>query len=85
MQLKGGIVTDKKCVTMRKTMEKLCGDCVFPQNLHTKKLGEITAFYALYTEDTLKSLTKPPIIDLFLKIQEHTNSAIFKLTDEIKN
>ena len=39
----------------------------------------------VYTEDTLKSLTKPQIIDLLLKIQEHTNSAISKLTDEIRN
>ena len=23
---------------------KLCGNCVFPQNFHTRKLGEITAF-----------------------------------------
>ena len=27
---------------------KLCGNCVFPQNFHTKKLGEITVFYAVY-------------------------------------
>ena len=26
---------------------KLCGNCVFPQNFHTKKLGEITVFYAV--------------------------------------
>ena len=39
----------------------------------------------VYTKDTLKSLTKPQIIDLFLKMQEHTNSAIYKLTDEIRN
>ena len=38
-----------------------------------------------YTEDTLKSFNKPQIIDLFLKMQEHTNSTISKLTDEIRN
>ena len=39
----------------------------------------------VYTEDTLKFLAKPQIIDLFLKMQEHTNSTISKLTDEIGN
>ena len=26
---------------------KLCGNCAFPQNFHTRKLGEITVFYAV--------------------------------------
>ena len=39
----------------------------------------------VYTEETFNSLTKRHIIDLFLKIQKHTNSTICKLTDEIKN
>ena len=39
---------------------------------------------AVYTEDTLKSLTKFQIIDLFFKMQDRTNSIISKLTDEIK-
>ena len=39
----------------------------------------------VYTEDTLKFLAKSQIIDLFLKMQEHTNSTISKLTDEIGN
>ena len=26
---------------------KLCRNCAFPQNLHTRKLGEVTAFFAL--------------------------------------
>ena len=39
----------------------------------------------VYTEETLKSLTKPHIIDLFFKMQKHTNSTIPKLTDEIGN
>ena len=25
---------------------KLCGNCAFPQNFHTRKLGEITVFFA---------------------------------------
>ena len=31
-----------------------CGNCAFPQNFHTKKLGEITVFFAVYK--LLKSL-----------------------------
>ena len=38
-----------------------------------------------YTEHTLKALAKTHIIDLFLKIQEHTISTIPKLTKEVKN
>ena len=30
------------------TMRKLCGNCAFPQNLHTMKLGKITVFYAVH-------------------------------------
>ena len=26
---------------------KLCGNCVFPQNFHTRKLDEITVFFGL--------------------------------------
>ena len=26
---------------------KLYGNCAFPQNFHTRKLGEITVFYAV--------------------------------------
>ena len=26
---------------------KLCGNCAFPQNFNTKKLGEITVFFAV--------------------------------------
>ena len=29
------------------TRPKLCGNCTFPQNFHTMKLGEITVFYAV--------------------------------------
>ena len=39
----------------------------------------------VYIEETLKSLAKPRIIDLFLKMQKHTNSAISKLTEDIRN
>ena len=39
----------------------------------------------VYTEDTLKALTKPHIADLFLNIQERTISTICKLTSGIRN
>ena len=29
----------------RTNCTKLCGNCFFPQNLHTRKLGEITIFF----------------------------------------
>ena len=29
---------------------KLCGNCAFPQNLHARKLGEITVFYPVITK-----------------------------------
>ena len=28
--------------------QKLCGNCAFPQNFHTRKLGEITVFYTVH-------------------------------------
>ena len=28
---------------------KLCGNCAFEQNFHTKKLGEITLFFVVYS------------------------------------
>ena len=42
-----------KSHTLRKICPKLCGNCAFPQNFHTRKLGEITAFYAvIHTAET---------------------------------
>ena len=31
---------------------KLCGNCAFPQNFHTRKLGEITVFYGVIPVST---------------------------------
>ena len=39
----------------------------------------------VYIEETFESLTKPRIIDLFLKMHKQTNSTISKLTDDIRN
>ena len=30
---------------------KLCGNCGFPENVHIKKLGEITVFYPVITKN----------------------------------
>ena len=44
-------------------LAKLCGNCEFRQNLHTKKLGKITVFYAvlalawLYIENNIQMLS----------------------------
>ena len=32
----------------RATCPKICGDCAFPQNFHTRKFGKITVIYAMY-------------------------------------
>ena len=38
-----------------------------------------------YTEDTLKTLNKTYLIDLFLEMQDQTNSTIDSLMVEMKN
>ena len=35
---------------------KLCGNCTFPQNFDTRKLCEITAFYAVKTDGTYEPI-----------------------------
>ena len=39
----------------------------------------------VYTAETFESLANPHSIDLFLKMQKHTNSATSKMTDDIRN
>ena len=39
----------------------------------------------VYTEDTLKALNKTQLIDLFLKMQDQTNSTIVSLMAEMKD
>ena len=39
----------------------------------------------MYTEDTLRALNKTQLIELFLKLQEHTKGIINSLIEEIKN
>ena len=39
----------------------------------------------VYTEDTLKALNKTQLIDLFLKMQDQTNSTIVFLMAEMKD
>ena len=35
------------CEKAQAIRPKLCGDCTFPQYFHTRKLGEITVFFAV--------------------------------------
>ena len=44
----------------------------------------VDAMAGVYSEETLRALNKNQIIDLFLKIQEHSNTTIASLTAEIK-
>ena len=37
----------KFCGKTQANCPRLCGNCAFPQYFHTRKLGEITAFYAV--------------------------------------
>ena len=39
----------------------------------------------VYTEDTSKSLNKPQLIDLFLKMQDQANSTLDSLMEEMKD
>ena len=38
---------DTVSAEFRAIRPKLCGNCAFPQNFHTRKLGKVTAFYAV--------------------------------------
>ena len=44
-----------KCHTIR---QKLCGNCSVPQNFHTRKLGEITIFFAVEDDKKQDQLWK---------------------------
>ena len=62
-----------------------CADLSRKKSLTQPKLLLTEVMLGVYTEETFNSLTKHHIIDLFLKIQKHTNSTICKSTDEIGN
>ena len=36
---------------------KLCGNCAFTQNFHTRKLGETTTFYAVVSKISSVKIT----------------------------
>ena len=59
---------------------KLCGNCAFPQNFHTRKLGEITIFYAV--QAFLVVYCSPTIVTDFSKdkIQWNCSSKWKKIT-----
>ena len=55
---------------------KLCGNCAFPQNFHTRKLGEITLFYAVVMlqklQKTLKNDSESFLIKAAGDAKKHT-------------
>ena len=52
------------------------GKCAFPQNLHTRKLGEIPVIYAVYHKCFAVSFTKDFKANVFVKDHQMT---VFKL------
>ena len=60
----------------RAIRSKLCGNCAFPQNFHTRKLGEIMVFYAVYINITYALLSTEDLVwDVRLISWEYLNSA----------
>ena len=43
---------------VKSQMLLLCGNCVFPQNIHTRKLGEMMVFYAVFMQRAEKRESK---------------------------
>ena len=73
----------------RAIRSKLCGKCAFPQNSHTRKLGEITIFFAVI--NTIKIKIKylsiqdaTGIIFWLTKLQEQQFSAVTKIFEKPK-
>ena len=75
---------------------KLCGNCAFPQNFHTRKSGEITVFFAvpgsikpMITETYFKILffllVFCFIVYLLIKYASSINSYIFHQYFQIRN
>ena len=54
-------------MSFRANRPKLCGNCAFPQNFHTRKLGQIRYFTQWTPTDCFKSL-------LFLKENNNSHS-----------
>ena len=49
---------ERESSEVKSQMLLLCGNCVFPQNIHTRKLGEMTVFYAVFMQRAEKSESK---------------------------
>ena len=60
---------------------KLCGNCAFPQNFHTRKLGETTAFHKVFASHGLTPIffmMKPDLLcDIRFFFQE--NKSVYRL------
>ena len=63
--------------TNRAICPKLCGSCLFPQNFHTRKLGEIKVFYALRTAKDIPNYGLSLTLIRVIWIRENPYSGIF--------
>ena len=54
-------------------MWKLCGNCAFSQNFHTRKLGEISVFYAMFDISKCSDKKYSKFSDKFCKIHKKTS------------
>ena len=53
-----------KVSSFKLLLNKLCGNCGFPQNFHIGKLDEITVFYAVYKHLSIWNATQVKISDI---------------------
>ena len=64
---------------------KLCGNCAFPQNFHTRKLGEITDFHKMVVSILKHTLHRSAPIELVYRDCKNFDRVIFtrKLEDKL--
>ena len=64
---------------------KLCGNCAFPQNFHTRKLGEITDFHKMVVSILKHTLHTSAPIELVYRDCKNFDRVIFtrKLEDKL--
>ena len=65
----------KGTVCVKANRPKLCGNCAYPQNFHTRKLGEIAVFYPMHESpaEAYSESSQSFKIELFVKIVNDFN------------
>ena len=60
---------------------KLCGNCAIPQNLRTRKLGEIPVFYAMVGIKLVNFCTflRENIVPMFMSFHEKKSELFYNL------